>query len=85
MAAMTYGGDMSQHIDEKTKIPLLWFVIAIFSIVPGIAWMVSTDNKATEAKAETNEIKSEIPVIKNSLIDIRERLIRIEDVLNQNR
>ena len=55
---------------------------AIPFFVAGILWLASVDSKATEARNNAAEAKDRLNSVGNSLVDIRERLIRIEDGMN---
>lgn len=70
---MRYGLSMG-NIDDKTKIPLFAVIIAIPFVVGGIAWLTSIDAKATQAKEDLQGLK---PLV----IDIRERQIRLEQMI----
>lgn len=62
---------MSQ-IDEKTNVRL-WGVLAALPVLAGgMVWLTTIDSKASEAK---DELKG----MREMLIDVRERVIRIEE------
>ena len=62
-------------IDEQTKIPLFAVIVALPFMVGGILWMASVDSKASSAK-------DDISGIKEILKDVHDRVIRIEDKIN---
>lgn len=66
------------NINEKTYIPLYWVAGALPFVIAAIFWMASVDSKATTANDETSRIK-------DLVIDVRERTIRIEEYLKNHR
>lgn len=62
------------NIDDKTKIPLYAVIIALPSLAGGILWLSSIDAKASSARDDLQGLK---PLV----IDIRERQIRLEQMV----
>lgn len=59
-------------VDEKTRVPLFAVLGAIPFLVWGAIWIGTVDNKASASQVE-------IVGLKALLLDVRERVIRIEE------
>lgn len=66
------------RLDERTSIPLFAVMATIPFIVAFIGWMASVSSDATEAKAQVTGVRE-------MLMDVRERVIRIEEHVNLNK
>lgn len=64
-------------IDDKTKISLYAVMVSLPAIVGAIIWLTTVDNKASAAQ---DQLKDLTPLI----IDVRERVIRIEALQKQS-
>jgi hypothetical protein len=70
---LSYLEDMS-NIDDKTRISLFAVVAVVPFLIGGVAWLTSIDAKATQARDELQGLR---PLA----IDIRERQIRLEQMV----
>lgn len=70
-----------QLIDEKTRIPLFAAICAMPFLAGGIIWLSTIDSTAATALEEARKNTDRIDVQMNFLVDIRERLVRIEERL----
>lgn len=59
-------------IDDKAKISLFAVLAATPVVVGGIIWLTNIDNRAAAAQVEARGLRELV-------IDVRERLIRIEE------
>jgi hypothetical protein len=64
------------NIDERSKISFFAVICALPFIIGAILWLASIDAKASQASEETKSLKTLI-------LDVRERVIRIESALEQ--
>lgn len=71
---MRYFGVMTSTIDDKTRISLFAVICSLPFLVGGIIWLTSIDAKATQAR-------DDIQGLKPLTIDIRERQIRLEQMI----
>jgi hypothetical protein len=62
------------NIDDKTRISLFAVVAVVPFLIGGVAWLTSIDAKATQARDELQGLR---PLA----IDIRERQIRLEQMV----
>lgn len=60
------------NIDHRAKVSLYAALSALPFLIGGIMWLTTVDNKATAAQNELN-------ILKQLLLDVRERVIRIEE------
>lgn len=70
-----------QLIDEKTGIPLFAALCAMPFLAGGIIWLSTIDTTAASALEETKKNTERIDTQMDLLVDIRERLVRIEERL----
>ena len=77
---MRYFLGMSNNINDKTNVPLFAVICAVPFFLGGVLWLATIDAKATQARDDLTGIK---PLT----IDIRERQIKLEqmvqDLINQ--
>jgi hypothetical protein len=66
-------------IDSKTKIELMSILMAIPTVVGMLWWANTTYSKAENAERVNDKQTEVIEATKGLLIDIRERVIRIEE------
>lgn len=62
-------------LNEKTKIPLFAVLVSLPFVVGFIFWLSTVASDASAAKSETSSIRELV-------LDIRERIVRIETRLN---
>lgn len=74
---------MSSTIDEKTSIPLYAVLATIPFVVAAAMWLASISATASNAEQVNAEQEEMINHNRELLVDIRERLIRIETKLNK--
>lgn len=64
-------------LDEKTKIPFWWVVVAFFSFfsvaLPATLWMASVASDAREAKDGVKDVRQ-------VLTEVRDSVLRLEQV-----
>lgn len=70
-------------VDAQTKIPLFAALGSLPLLVGGIIWLTTIDAKASSANASA--LRNEVAVEKqvSILLDLRERLARIEEQLKR--
>lgn len=68
-------------IDDKTRIPLFAVLCALPFLIGGVAWLTSVDAKASQAAEKASQAREEIAGIRALSIDIRERQIRMEQMV----
>lgn len=66
-------------IDSKTNVPLFAVMGMVPVIVGGLLWLTHIDSKATTASEKAVVANEEIKDVKVLVLDVRERLIRIEE------
>ncbi len=59
------------HIDDRTKVSMYVVLSCIPFLVGGVIWLTTIDTKASAAQDELVSVKA-------LLLDVRERVIRIE-------
>ena len=59
-------------IDQKTTVSLFAVIAALPFIIGALLWLSAVASDAKEAKAQTTDLKSLV-------LDVRERVIRIEE------
>lgn len=74
MSTMSYLKSMNKDIDDRTKISLFAVICTLPFMVCAVAWLTSVDAKATQAR-------DEIVGLRALSIDIRERQIRMEQMV----
>lgn len=74
---------MAFHIDEKTKISLYAVFIAIPTVIGGILWLSAIYASVAQATSVNAAQDVKIEQSRDLLIDIRERIIRIETKLDK--
>lgn len=75
----------SNNIDEQTRISLFAALGLLPIIAGGVFWLASVDARAQENQARTERIVAKIIKDGDLLLDIRDRLARIEEQLKQRR
>lgn len=68
---------MAIYLDEKSKIPLFAVICALPFIVGVVIWLANLDAKATAAIIESKSLKEIV-------LDIHDRVIRIEEHLKRS-
>lgn len=76
---------MHIDIDEKTKISVYALVGAVPLIVAGAIWVATIEAKATGAGDRSYKNEALIERQMGLLIEIKERLIRLEEKLTKER
>ena len=83
-------------LNDKTMIPIVWVVSSIPFVVGGILWLSAINSKADDTsqkiielkssyKSEMDDIKGQMGKQNSLLIDMRERIIRIESYQKSGR
>ena len=82
-----YNYDMAKPpmIDENTNIPLFTAIAALPIIAGFIMWLSSIDSKATTSIESNAAQEIKIEQQRDILVDIRERIIRIETKLDETK
>jgi hypothetical protein len=76
---------MATRLDETTNIPLFAALAALPIIIGFIFWLTSIDSKA-QASIDVNAAQDiKIEQARDILVDIRERIIRIETKLDNDK
>lgn len=70
-------------LDEKTKISLYALAVCAPSVFGGVLWLASIDAKATSAETLGATNQSKIEIQTGLLIDIKERIIRLETLMQR--
>lgn len=72
-------------IDERTRIPLFAVLVSLPVFLGGILWLTAIDTKASNAEASNQRQDEKIEESQKLLLDIRERVIRIEEKLDHEK
>lgn len=72
-------------IDEQTTIPLFAVLTSSVVLVGVVAWLTTIFVMAADAQAMNHIQEQKLDSQKTLLIDIRERLVRIEEKLKNQR
>ncbi len=70
--------DRRIHLDENTSVPLWLVFTPIPFLIGGIMWLTTIDGKASAAQDDMKGVKT-------LLLDVRERVIRIESNINRGK
>jgi hypothetical protein len=71
------------HIDERTKVPIVWLGIVLATFGGGVFWLSSLYSQVSLAAQINASQDIKLEKTQEYLVDIRERLIRIETKLNK--
>jgi hypothetical protein len=63
-----------ESLTERTTVPLYAVFVAIPFIIGAILWLSAVDQKASAANSKLDELTN----VRELIIDVRERVIRIE-------
>ena len=69
------------NIDDKTKISLFAVVCAVPFLVGAAVWMTEVDARASQTAEKATQAQVELVGLKALSIDIRERQIRMEQMV----
>lgn len=69
------------NLDKTTTVNFFAIATAFPTLVGGILWLSNIDAKATTAKEDLDRARTEMVGVKEMIIDVRERSIRIEEQL----
>lgn len=79
---------MNVNIDEKTKVPLFMAIAALPVLVVSVFWVATLNGRVTASEQRTDRVVDKIHTMEarddkvlDGIIDIRERLARIEEKL----
>ena len=76
---------MATRLDEQTNIPLFAALASLPVLIGFIMWLTSIDSKATAAIEQNVSQDNKIEHSTEILMDIRERIIRIETKLEADK
>lgn len=64
------------NVNEKTHIPLWWIGPVLVALIPAVLWIAHVDANAAAAK-------DQVTGLRDLVLDVRERIIRIEEDLKK--
>lgn len=81
---------MSTEIDDKTKVPLFMAIGSLPVLVVAIFWVATLNSRVSASEQRTDRVVDKIHTMEakedkvlDGIIDIRERLSRIEERLKR--